>query len=338
MSDHIRWCGSGIDLLDQRQLPLEEKRLMLTTAEDTAAAIYNLAVRGAPAIGITAAYGMVLAARAGQPLDDAYRILHDARPTAVNLKWALDRMMRRARDARGEELVQALEDEAARIHAEDVDLCRAIGRHGAPLVPAGAAVLTHCNAGGLATGGYGTALGVIRAAWERHSQLRVWATETRPVWQGARLTAWELGRDGIPVTLLPDSAAGYLMSRGLVDLVVVGADRVSRRGHVANKIGTYQLAVLAHRHGVPFYVAIPYSTVDPDAEDLGPDLIEQRLAEEVTHVWGRPVAAPGVDAFNPAFDITPPELVTAFVTDRGIVRPPFDGGLGAIGQGGSEHA
>ncbi len=320
-------------LLDQRHLPGAERYVLLTDAAQVAEAIAQLVVRGAPAIGIVAAYGMALAARSGQCLERAYRLLLAARPTAVNLKWALDRMLERARGADGAQLASRLEREAVAIHQQDIELCRAVGRHGAALIPPGGRVLTHCNAGGLATGGYGTALGVIRAAHARGDGVSVWATETRPVWQGARLTAWELARDGIRVTVVTDGAAGYLMATGQVDLVLVGADRVSLSGHVANKIGTYMLAVLAHHHRLPCYVALPHSTLDPDAAALEQGVIEHRPAAELTHASGQRLVPVGAEILNPAFDITPPELVTAFVTDRGIVRPPFADGLGEILRG-----
>lgn len=335
MTDHILWQKDHLDLLDQRMLPLEEVRIRLYSAPEVAQAISDLVVRGAPAIGITAAYGLVLAARSGQDLDEAYRRLLSARPTAVNLKWALDRMMRVSRRGGGQ-VAERLEEEARRIHEEDIALCRAIGASGRRLAPPGCRVMTHCNAGSLATGGYGTALGVIRAAHEEHGSIQVLAGETRPVLQGARLTAWELSREGIDVSLLPDSAAGYLMSRGEIDLVVVGADRVSVSGHVANKIGTYQLAVLAREHGIPFYVAMPRSTIDPG--DFDHAVIEERPASEVTHLGEIRLAAEGIGVRNPAFDITPPHLITAFITDAGIVWPPFAPHLGLLVEGEIENA
>ncbi len=335
MRDHIVWRGDSLDLLDQRRLPGAEERVILSTAKEVACAIRDLVIRGAPAIGITAAYGMVLGARQGMPVADVYQLLLGARPTAVNLKWALDRMVKAAGDRADP---ASLEREAITIHREDIDLCLAIGRSGAELVPAGSRVLTHCNAGALATGGHGTALGVIRSALAQHGKLEVFATETRPVWQGARLTAWELTREGIPVTLLPDSAAGFLMSGGDLDLVIVGADRVSASGDVANKIGTYPLAVLARKHGIPFYVAIPYSTVDFSCSRLDRTMIENRPGSEVTHVGETMVAARGAAVLNPAFDITPPELVTSFITDRGIVRPPFERGLALLRRGDTNSA
>lgn len=338
MTDHILWKGDHLDLLDQRRLPLEEVRVIIRTQGETASAIADLVVRGAPAIGIVGAYGMVLAADEGISPDRAYNLLISARPTAVNLKWALDRMLGVWKSSAPEETREVLEKEAQEIHRQDIRLCRAIGRSGSFLIARDARVMTHCNAGSLATGGYGTALGVIRAAFEDHGHLQVLATETRPVLQGARLTAWELSREGIPVSVLPDSASGYLMSRGEVDLVVVGADRVAVSGHVANKIGTYMLAVLARENDVPFYVAMPHSTVDGASSFLDHSIIEERSSQEVTELAGIPVAAPGVGARNPAFDITPPHLVTAFITDLGVVRPPYPPILSVIARGEIEDA
>ncbi len=305
-----------------------------------------MVVRGAPAIGVTAAFGVALAAaRAtdGSPqemdaaIERASRILADARPTAVNLFWALRRMERcraeaRARGVSGPALVETLERCAQAIHDEDLAACRAIGRFGATLVPDTASVLTHCNAGGLATAGYGTALGVIRGAVEAGKTIRVLADETRPFLQGARLTAWELMQDGIDVALIADVAAGSLMRRGTIDLVVVGADRIARNGDVANKIGTYSLAVLAKENGVPFYVAAPISTVDFDCPDGAGIPIEERDPSEITELFGTRIAPEGVSALNPAFDVTPATYVTAIVTDRGIAFPPYDVSLAALGD------
>jgi len=314
-------------LLDQRRLPGVEEYLRLTRVEEVARAIETLAVRGAPAIGITAAYGVVLAAVSGEDLDAAMARLRRTRPTAVNLAWALDRMARVPRRD-----VATLAAEARAIHREDVAACRAMGRIGAGRVPDGATILTHCNAGALATGGYGTALGVVRAAREQGKRVRVVACETRPVLQGARLTAWELARDGFDVTLVTDSMVAQLMRRRGVDLVVVGADRIARSGDVANKIGTYGVACLAHVHDVPFYVAAPFSTVDlacPDGESIP---IEQRDPREVLCFADVPVAPvhAGVHADNPAFDVTPSRLVRAIFTERGEVSPPGEHALSAL--------
>jgi methylthioribose-1-phosphate isomerase len=310
-------------MLDQRRLPREEEYLRLTTADEVAAAIETLAVRGAPAIGIAAAYGVVLAAARGEDLDGAVARLRRTRPTAVNLAWALDRMARA--HGRGARDVEALAAEARAIHREDVAACRAMGAIGAERVPDGATVLTHCNAGALATGGYGSALGVVRAARERGKQVRVVACETRPVMQGARLTAWELAKDGFDVTLVTDSMVAQRMRRagGGVDVVVVGADRIARSGDVANKIGTYGVACLAAAHGVPFYVAAPWSTVDMACPDGDAIPIERRDEREVLHLGeGGPRVAPeGVRAENPAFDVTPARLVRAIFTERGEAAP-----------------
>jgi methylthioribose-1-phosphate isomerase len=314
-------------LLDQRRLPQAEEYLRLTRVEDVARAIESLAVRGAPAIGVAAAYGVVLGAAQGDDPGETAARLRRTRPTAVNLGWALDRMARVAsRD------LAALAAEARAIHREDVEACRAIGRIGAARVPDDATVLTHCNAGALATGGYGTALGVIRAAREQGKRVRVVACETRPVLQGARLTAWELARDGFDVTLITDSMVAQLLRRGGVSLVVVGADRIARSGDVANKIGTYGVACLAEVHRVPFYVAAPFSTVDLACPDGAAIPIEQRSAREVLTLDDRPVAPlmPNVRADNPAFDVTPARLVRAIFTERGEVSPPGEAGLRAL--------
>jgi methylthioribose-1-phosphate isomerase len=334
----------GVRLLDQRRLPTATEYVTLTSVESTAEAIRAMVVRGAPAIGVTAAFGMALAASAAaagsaQAQDEALvragGTLRAARPTAVNLAWAVDRMLAAATSARAagdgtEALAARLEREAQAIHDEDLAACRAIGRWGDTLVPSEATVLTHCNAGGLATAGYGTALGVIRAAVESGKRLRVLADETRPFLQGARLTAWELMQDGIDTVLIADSAAGSLMRRGGIDLVVVGADRIARNGDVANKIGTYSAAVLAKENGVPFYVAAPVSTIDLDCPDGDAIPIEARDPAEVTELQGVRIAPEGVGALNPAFDVTPARYVAAIVTERGIARPPYEASLAAL--------
>ena len=283
-----------------------------------------MVVRGAPAIGITAAYGLAMEAMAGGDLDAAAALLRSSRPTAVNLFWAVDRMLAAGRDP------ERLRREAEAIDAEDLEMCRAIGRAGATLLPDPVTVLTHCNAGGLATAGYGTALGVIRAAVEAGKSVRVLADETRPYLQGARLTAYELMKDGIDVTILPDAAAGHLMARGEVQAIVVGADRIAANGDVANKIGTYTLAVLAEAHAIPFYVAAPTSTIDlgtPAGDEIP---IEERPAEEVTTLRGVALAPPGASARNPAFDVTPARLVTAIITECGVLRPPYGPALQSV--------
>jgi methylthioribose-1-phosphate isomerase len=326
-------------LLDQRRLPLDEIYYRLSSVEEVAQAIRAMVVRGAPAIGICAAYGMVLAAHAvasggRAELERAGLLLKDARPTAVNLAWAVDRMLARARTLSAAELGAALALEARAIHREDVLACRRMGQLGAERVPDGATVLTHCNAGALATGGYGTALGVIRAAREAGKRIQVLADETRPYLQGARLTAWELQRSGIPVTVVCDNNAGYLYASGRVALTVVGADRIAENGDVANKIGTYSLACLSRVHELPFYVAAPWSTVDLRCPTGAAIPIEQRSAREVTEIAigdahdpgssggiVHQLAPAGVDALNPAFDVTPAQLVTALFTERGIAGP-----------------
>ncbi|MEJ7728119.1 MAG: S-methyl-5-thioribose-1-phosphate isomerase [Polyangiaceae bacterium] len=325
--------ASRVWLLDQRLLPAEERYLTLEAAADVAQAITEMVVRGAPAIGIAAAYGMVLASRAGEHLGaDAYRAamraaaetLRTARPTAVNLGWAVDRCLRLALEhagAPGAARWNLLAELARDIHRVDVSACRAMGRIGAARLPRQGTVLTHCNAGALATGGYGTALGVVRAAVDKGARLRVLADETRPLWQGARLTAWELHRDGIEVEVICDSMAATFMRRGEVSAVIVGADRIADNGDVANKIGTYGLACLARAHGVPFYVAAPWSTVDR-ATARGDDIvIEERGRGEVATVGERILVPDGVPVRNPAFDVTPAALVDAIFTERGELRP-----------------
>ena len=343
-------------MLDQRRLPQEEVYLTLQTPEEVAAAIRDMAIRGAPAIGVAAAMGIALGfplpgrdwARLGRAEDPANPVeeaparferlallMAATRPTAVNLFWAIARMRRVLAEHAGREepaarLAAALRDEAIRIHDEDIAANRAIGRHGAPLVPATARVLTHCNAGALATAGYGTALGVVRAAVEAGKKVMVYADETRPFLQGARLTAWELHRDGIPVTVLTDGMAGHLFQAGEVDLVLVGADRIARNGDVANKIGTYQVAVLARAHRVPFYVAAPTSTVDLSLPDGAAIPIEQRRPEEVAEIGGRRIVPEGVPVLHPAFDVTPHDLVDAIITEHGVARAPYEAGLAAL--------
>jgi methylthioribose-1-phosphate isomerase len=314
-----------VRVLDQKRLPAEEVWLELTSSDAVAAAIKDLTVRGAPAIGVAAAFGIAVEARRGAEVSDlraaAERLAH-ARPTAVNLAWAVRRMIRRI--GLGADVLLA---EAQAIRDEDEAACRKIGALGAPLIPPRARVLTHCNAGALATAGYGTALGVVRAAVESGNPISVYADETRPFLQGARLTAWELHRDGIPVTVLTDGMAGWLMARGEIACVVVGADRIAANGDVANKIGTYSLAVLAAHHNLPFYVAAPWSTVDLDTPDGGAIPIEERPSDEVVSIAGQRIAPTGVPARYPAFDVTPEALVTAIITERGVVRRSFDVGL-----------
>ena len=302
----IRWRGDRLELLDQRLLPDRTVYVTCRTADEVAKAIKDMVVRGAPAIGCAAAFGVVLSK--GSP--EAYEVLRKSRPTAVNLFWALDRM-KKAKD---------LEKEALAIYEEDLAANRAMGDLGAALIPEKARVMTHCNAGALATAGYGTALGVIRSS--KNKRISVIANETRPYLQGARLTAYEMVQEGIPVTLITDSMAGHMMSRGEVDVVVVGADRIAANGDVANKIGTYALAVLAKRHGIPFYVAAPLSTFDPSIPDGSKIPIEERGADEVTGYRETRWAPQGVSVRNPAFDVTPAELITGIITEKGVVLQP----------------
>ena len=325
----IRWKDSALYLLDQTRLPAEERWLAYTDYREVAKAIRTMVVRGAPAIGIAAAYATVLAAQENACKGDfpaamsrAKETLAASRPTAVNLFWALDRMEKLWLSV-GPDLPR-LEAEARAIHREDVQMNETMGKAGAELVPQGARILTHCNAGALATGGYGTALGVIRAAHAQGKVSMVYADETRPLLQGARLTAYELVRDRIPVTLICDDMAGYLMVQGKIDLVVVGCDRMAANGDFANKIGTYSLAVLAKYHGIPFYTALPSSTIDRSIPNGGHIPVEQRGGEEVTGFAGVQTGPAGVQTWNPAFDVTPHELLTAVITERGVLRPPFD--------------
>ncbi len=330
----LRWREGTLELLDQRALPGELTYLRYSDARGVAEAIRDMVVRGAPAIGCTAAYGIALesqrmahASRAefDAAMNAACDVLHASRPTAVNLFWAIAKMRARL-DALGAVppgvAAAALLEAARELCAEDVKLNRAMGEHGAALLGDGARVLTHCNAGALATAGHGTALGVIRSAVEAGKRIEVYADETRPFLQGARLTAWELAQDGIPVTLIADSAAAFLMSRERIDAVIVGADRVAANGDVANKIGTYPVAVVARRHSIPFYVACPLSTIDVTVA-TGADIpIEERGAEELMGYRGTRWAPEGVAGMNPVFDVTPAELVTALITEKGIVREP----------------
>jgi methylthioribose-1-phosphate isomerase len=332
----ISWTPRGsLRLLDQTRLPGEEAYVECRTVEEVAHAIRTMQVRGAPAIGVAAAIGLALGAQ-GAPdgslaefrgaVQAMGTLLAATRPTAVNLAWAIGRMLEVLRRSEGRpipEIRRRLLEAALALQREDVEVNRAIGRQGHPLLGDPCQVLTHCNAGGLATAGYGTAIGVIRAAVEAGKRLHVWVDETRPLLQGARLTAWELIRLGIPATLITDSMAGSVMRRGQVDAVIVGADRIARNGDVANKIGTYGVAVLARAHRIPFYVAAPLSTLDLVLADGSAIPIEERSPEEVTHLGGRPIAPVGVPAANPAFDVTPAGLVDAVITERGVARPPY---------------
>jgi methylthioribose-1-phosphate isomerase len=339
--------GAGaLVLIDQTRLPGETVLVACRTADDVAHAIKAMQVRGAPAIGVTAAYGMALAAQAFQSedterfideLERAHDVLRHTRPTAVNLRWALDRSRTRGRTvAESEGVAQArvaLMQLAHEMAEEDIAVNRRMGAYGLDLVPSGANVLTHCNAGALATVDYGTALGVVRAAHEAGRGIHVYVDETRPYLQGARLTAWELQQLGVPLTLITDNMAGYFMNRGQVDLVVVGADRIAANGDVANKIGTYSLAVLARENGIPFYVAAPISTVDLSIASGAEIPIEERSSREVTELSGSPIAPEGVHAAHPAFDVTPARLVTAIITERGVLRSPYDESLAQAVRG-----
>ena len=340
----IEWQTDAVVMIDQRKLPTQEVYVRCKTAADVARANKTMVIRGAPAIGVAAAMGIAMGLRKSKAqgtkqfaveLTKLSDLMAGTRPTAVNLFWAIARMKRSF--AAGvqagesvEELKGRLEREAHAIHDEDLESCRAMGRFGADVVPENARILTHCNAGALATAGYGTALGVIRAAAERGKVARVFADETRPFLQGARLTAWELLRDSVPTTIIAESMAGPLMQRGDVDFVVVGADRIAANGDVANKIGTYTVAMMAHAHGVPFYVAAPLSTIDLDTADGAAIPIEQRSAREMTHFGPTRIAPDGASIWNPCFDVTPARLISGIITEKGIIRPPYPETLRAV--------
>ncbi len=334
MIQPVSWLEGTLELLDQTLLPQRELWLTLTRWEEVAEAIRRLAVRGAPAIGIAAAYALVLAVWTAEGEEDAGRKfaeaatgLAEARPTAVNLFWAIRRMEREWSAQAGQPLdtiPNALLAEARRIHAEDIEGNKRIGGHGSDLLPMGSSILTICNTGGLATGGYGTALGVVRAAWSAGRLEMAYLCETRPLLQGSRLNAWELMKEGIPFRILVDGAAGALLARGGVHAVLVGADRIAGNGDTANKIGTYTLGCVAARHEVPFYVVAPVSTIDREIEGGADIPIEERAHEEVLAPLGRPAAPEGSEAWNPAFDVTPAELISAIITERGVLRPPYE--------------
>mgnify|MGYP001240697616 FL=1 len=318
----LRWTGEQLDLLDQRRLPHDIAILPLRHWRDVAEAIATMAVRGAPAIGVAAAWGVVLAARAGDDLEEAVAVLRASRPTAVNLGWALDRMLE-SQAAQPPVDPAALQQLASEIEADDRRLTQRLVDHGVGLLPSDCRVLHHCHTGAIATAGVGTALGVITAAHERGLLRHAWLDETRPRLQGAALSAWELGCLGVPCTVIVDGASGLLMRRGEVDAVLVGCDRVAANGDVANKVGTYNLALVARAHGIPFYVCAPGSSIDLTTVDGDAITIEERDPQEVTTLGGQRLAAPGASAWNPAFDITPAHLITALVTEFGVLRPPF---------------
>src|SRR3954470_12964210 len=339
MIQTLEWTDNGVRFIDQTKLPTEEVYVVCKTHEQVADVIRNMVVRGAPAIGVAAGMGIALGVNNSKAeavgdlkrdLDQICDLIGKTRPTAVNLFWAIRRMQEKFERIRIQpigQIKQTLIEEAKRMHAEDIAANQAMGRHGATLMPSTGGVLTHCNAGALATAGYGTALGVIRAAVEQGKKIHVYADETRPFLQGSRLTAWELMKDGIPTTVISDNMAGAMMKQGKIGAIVVGADRIAANGDVANKIGTYTVAILAKEHGIPFYVAAPFSTIDlatPDGEHIP---IEQRSAREVTHVAGKQVTPDGVGIENPAFDVTPSRYVTAIITERGVAKSPFAASL-----------
>jgi methylthioribose-1-phosphate isomerase len=339
MIQTLEWTDQGVRFLDQTKLPTEETYVTCKTHEQVADVIRNMVVRGAPAIGVAAGMGIALGVQNSKAestgdlkrdFDQICDVIGKTRPTAVNLFWAIRRMQEKFERVRIRpipQIKQALIEEAQRMHAQDIAANQAMGRHGATLMPASGGVLTHCNAGALATAGYGTALGVIRAAVEQGKKIHVYADETRPFLQGSRLTAWELMKDGIPTTVISDNMAGAMMRQGKIKAIVVGADRIAANGDVANKIGTYTVAVLAKEHGIPFYVAAPISTVDLACPDGSQIPIEQRDAKEVTHIAGKQMVPDGVSIENPAFDVTPAQYVAAIITEKGIARPPFDNSL-----------
>ena len=342
----LEWTDEGVLMIDQRLLPTEEVYPVFKTYEEVAYAIKEMVIRGAPAIGVAAAMGVALGARdikTNDPgeFDTAFnhicQVIGSTRPTAVNLFWAIERMRNLYSKLKGEnasldEIRIRLIDESKQMHVEDVAANRSMGQFGAELIPDNATVLTHCNAGALATAGYGTALGVIRAAVEAGKKIAVFADETRPFLQGARLTAWELHKDNIPVTLITDNMAGHFMKAGKIDCIVVGADRIASNGDVANKIGTYSVAVLAKENNIPFYVAAPISTLDMNIGSGEQIPIEERVTTEVTHVKGAQLAPEGINVANPAFDVTPNRYVAAIITERGVARPPYTESLRRLAE------
>jgi methylthioribose-1-phosphate isomerase len=341
----LEWTDRGVRFIDQTKLPTEETYVTCKTYQEVADVIRNMVVRGAPALGVAAAMGIALGAKTSsaenvsdlkRELDHISEVIGKTRPTAVNLFWAIRRMQQKFDTLRMRpvaEIKQALIEEAQGMHAEDIAINQAMGRHGATLMPVTGGVLTHCNAGALATAGYGTALGVVRAAVDQGKKIHVYADETRPFLQGSRLTAWELVKDGIPTTVISDNMSGALMRQGKIAAVIVGADRIAANGDVANKIGTYTVAVLAKEHDIPFYVAAPISTVDLETRDGSQIPIEQRNPAEVTHIAGKVITPEGVQIENPAFDVTPAKYVTAIVTEKGIARSPYQESLAQLVRG-----
>jgi methylthioribose-1-phosphate isomerase len=344
MVNTLEWTDAGVRFIDQTKLPTEEVYVTCATYQEVADAIRTMVVRGAPAIGVAAAMGIALGVKSIRADNVAdlrnqfgyiCREIGETRPTAVNLFWAIRRMQRRFEELSGRplaEIRQRMIDEARLMHQEDIAANREMGRNGAVLLPSEGSILTHCNAGALATAGYGTALGVIRAAVESGKKLHVFADETRPFLQGSRLTAWELMKDGIPTTVISDNMAGHIMAQGKIKAVIVGADRIAANGDTANKIGTYSVAILAREHGIPFYVAAPFSTVDLETPDGRKIPIEERNAREVTHVGEKQIAPTGVDVRNPAFDVTPARYIAAIITERGVAKAPYEESLRALGQ------
>jgi methylthioribose-1-phosphate isomerase len=333
MVETIQWTDAGVVMIDQTRLPREQVFVTCRSYLEVASAIKTMVIRGAPAIGVAAAMGVALGVQEDADFETVCTTLAATRPTAVNLFWAIDRMRRLHASLNGvprQELVRTMVHEAQQIRLEDIAICKAIGSNGAVLVPDGKTVLTHCNAGALATAGYGTALGVIRAAVDSGKKIDVFADETRPFLQGARLTAWELQQDGIATTLITDNMAGHFLRSGRIGCVVVGADRIAANGDVANKIGTYSVAVLAKENSVPFYVAAPVSTFDLTLASGEAIPIEQRSPDEVTHVFGVAVAPEHIAVANPAFDVTPARYVTAIICERGVARPPYEASLRAL--------
>jgi methylthioribose-1-phosphate isomerase len=340
----MEWTDEGVRFIDQTKLPAEEKYVTCTTYGEVADAIRNMVVRGAPAIGVAAAMGIALGMRDAEGdhvselrrrFEEICEEIGETRPTAVNLFWSIRRMQDKF-EALSDEPVERIREEliaeAQRMYLEDIAANEAMGRNGAVLMPSSGGILTHCNAGALATCGYGTALGVIRAAVENGKKIHVYADETRPFLQGSRLTAWELMKDGIPTTVISDNMAGAIMKQGKISAVVVGADRIAANGDVANKIGTYTIAVLAKEHGIPFYVAAPFSTIDLETPDGSKIPIEQRATREVTHIAGKAIAPEGVKVENPAFDVTPAKYVTAIITERGVAQDPYSESLKKLSQ------